>query len=34
VQRIRSKIEPNPDEPHYLLTVRGIGYRFATEEEL
>ena len=34
VQRIRSKIEPNPDEPHYLLTVRGIGYRFATEEQL
>ncbi len=34
VQRIRSKIEPDPDQPRYLLTVRGIGYRFATEEEL
>jgi DNA-binding response OmpR family regulator len=34
VQRIRSKIEPDPDQPRYLLTVRGIGYRFAAEEEL
>ena len=34
VQRLRSKIEPDPDQPRYLLTVRGIGYRFATEEEL
>jgi DNA-binding response OmpR family regulator len=34
VQRLRSKIEPDPDQPRYLLTIRGIGYRFATEEEL
>jgi two-component system phosphate regulon response regulator PhoB len=28
VRRIREKIEPNPDEPRYLRTVRGAGYRF------
>jgi DNA-binding response OmpR family regulator len=28
VRRIREKIEENPDEPRYLRTVRGAGYRF------
>ena len=28
VRRLREKIETDPDEPHYLLTVRGAGYRF------
>jgi two-component system phosphate regulon response regulator PhoB len=28
VRRIREKIEANPDEPRYLKTVRGAGYRF------
>jgi len=28
VRRIREKIEVNPDEPRYLKTVRGAGYRF------
>jgi two-component system phosphate regulon response regulator PhoB len=28
VRRIREKIEQNPDEPRYLKTVRGAGYRF------
>jgi len=28
VARLRSKIEPNPDEPRHIETVRGIGYRF------
>ena len=28
VQRIRSKIEPDPANPVYLTTVRGLGYRF------
>jgi DNA-binding response OmpR family regulator len=28
VRRIREKIEPDPDNPCYLKTVRGIGYRF------
>ena len=26
--QLRSKIEPDPSEPRYLLTVRGVGYRF------
>lgn len=28
VRRIREKIEPDPDNPRYLKTVRGAGYRF------
>jgi DNA-binding response OmpR family regulator len=28
VQRLRSKIEPNPREPRYILTEVGIGYYF------
>ena len=29
VKNIRRKIEPTPSEPRYLLTVHGVGYRFA-----
>jgi two-component system, OmpR family, response regulator RegX3 len=29
VKRIRSKIEPEPATPRYLLTVRGLGYKIA-----
>lgn len=28
IRRLRAKIEPNPDEPRYLLTARGLGYKF------
>ena len=28
VRRLREKIEDNPAEPTYLLTVRGLGYRW------
>lgn len=28
VGRLRSKIEPDPDNPRHFLTVRGVGYRF------
>ena len=28
VKRLRSKIEPDPAEPKFLLTVRGLGYKF------
>jgi DNA-binding response OmpR family regulator len=34
IQRLRSKIELDPAQPRYLLTVYGIGYKFASEEEL
>ena len=30
VQRLRSKIEPDPDNPSLLVTVRGVGYRAGT----
>jgi DNA-binding response OmpR family regulator len=29
VQRVRSKIEPEPRNPKYILTEAGIGYRFS-----
>jgi DNA-binding response OmpR family regulator len=29
IKNIRRKIEPDPREPRYLLTVFGVGYRFA-----
>ena len=29
VKNIRRKLEPEPHRPRYLLTVHGIGYRFA-----
>jgi two-component system response regulator RegX3 len=28
VKRLRSKIEPDPSVPRYLVTVRGLGYKF------
>jgi two-component system, OmpR family, response regulator RegX3 len=28
VKRLRAKIEPAPSTPRYLLTVRGLGYKF------
>ena len=31
VKNIRKKIEPRPGKPRYLLTVHGVGYRFADE---
>jgi two-component system, OmpR family, KDP operon response regulator KdpE len=33
VGRLRDKIEPAPDEPTLIQTVRGVGYRFARPEE-
>jgi DNA-binding response OmpR family regulator len=29
VRRLRGKIEPDPGNPRYILTARGVGYRFA-----
>ncbi|MFW0121955.1 winged helix-turn-helix domain-containing protein [Rothia sp. CCM 9419] len=28
IKRIRSKIEPDPSTPRYVVTVRGLGYKF------
>jgi DNA-binding response OmpR family regulator len=29
VKNIRRKLEPDPHRPRYVLTVHGVGYRFA-----
>ena len=28
VLRLRKLFEPDPEKPRYILTVRGVGYRF------
>ena len=33
IRYLRQKIEDEPDTPRYILTVRGVGYRFAELEE-
>lgn len=33
IRRLREKIEPDPSQPTYLLTVRGTGYRFRSAAE-
>ena len=27
IRRIREKVEDNPSNPEYLLTIRGLGYK-------
>ncbi len=31
IAKLRRKIEPEPAQPRYLVTVRGAGYRLLTE---
>jgi DNA-binding response OmpR family regulator len=31
VRRIRHKIEPDAENPHWIKTVRSVGYRFDPE---
>lgn len=31
ISKLRKKIEPDPDRPFYIFTVRGVGYRFNKE---
>lgn len=33
INRLRSKLEPDPSRPRYIVTVWGVGYRFAREPE-
>ena len=30
IRRLRAKIEPDPEQPRFIETVWGVGYRFAT----
>lgn len=32
ISNIRSKIEEDPSNPKYVLTVRGLGYKFENKE--
>lgn len=32
IRRLREKIEINPSIPHFLVTVRGLGYKLATKQ--
>lgn len=34
IRWLRQKIEDDPSNPRYIQTVRGVGYRFATPEEM
>ncbi len=31
IKNLRRKLEPDPGEPHYVLTVYGVGYKFNDE---
>ena len=33
IRKLRKKIEPAPDDPTYILTVWGIGYKFSDRTE-
>ena len=33
IRRVREKIEPQPQEPKFVQTVHGVGYRFSTSPE-
>ncbi|MFH2132739.1 MAG: response regulator transcription factor [bacterium] len=33
INRLRAKIEANPSQPKYILTVWGVGYQFAEPEQ-
>lgn len=33
IRHLREKIEPVPDSPRYIETVRGLGYRFREQDE-
>ncbi len=34
IKNIRRKLEPDPRQPRYVLTVYGVGYKFADEEHV
>ena len=34
IRYLRQKIEDDSENPRYILTVRGVGYRFASDDEM
>lgn len=32
IYKLRQKLEPDPQDPHYILTYHKIGYRFRNPE--
>ena len=34
ISKLRKKIEPEPDRPRYIVTVRGVGYKYTENEEM
>ncbi|KFI97897.1 Response regulators consisting of a CheY-like receiver domain and a winged-helix DNA-binding domain [Bifidobacterium stellenboschense] len=34
IQRLRAKVEDDPEKPQIIVTVRGIGYKFVTPSPL
>ncbi|MDN9572387.1 winged helix-turn-helix domain-containing protein [Clostridioides difficile] len=33
IRKLRIKIEPDPSNPQYIMTVWGVGYKFSGEEK-
>ena len=33
IRRLREKIEAQPSQPKYLITLKGLGYKLAIEDE-
>lgn len=32
IRKLRNKVEPDPDNPIYIITVWGVGYKFSKEK--
>ena len=32
IRKLRKKLEPDPDDPVYILTIWGVGYKFVDEK--
>ena len=32
IQRLRAKLEKNPEQPQYILTIPGVGYKLSNSD--